>query len=67
MSAASSQKTSRRCAVALAEIAIERHRFGDGGEAQDAALLGGLDDIGAHPLAVDPGDLREAGQHRLQR
>ena len=53
--------------VALAEIAIERHRLGDIGKAQDAALLGGLDDIGAHPLAVDPRDLGEAGQHRLQR
>ena len=52
--------------LAPAQIAIERHRLGDLGDAQDAALLGGLDDIGAHPLAVDPGDLGEAGQNRLQ-
>ena len=52
--------------LALAEIAIERHRLGDRGEAEDAALLGGLDDIGAHPLAVDPRDLGVARQNRLQ-
>ena len=40
--------------------------LGDLGEAEDAALLGGLDHIGAHPLAVDPRDLGEAGQNRLQ-
>ena len=65
-SAASSQKTSRRCPSRPVEIAIERHRLGDHGKAEDAALLGGLDDIGAHPLAVDPRDLGEAGQDRLQ-
>ena len=65
-SAASSQNTSRRSGLALAQKAIERHRVGDLGEAEDAALLGGLDDIGAHPLAVDPRDLGEAGQDRLQ-
>ena len=54
-------------AVAAGEIAVQRHRLGDRGEAEDAALLGGLDDIGAHPLGVDPGDLGEAGQHRPQR
>ena len=30
-------------------------------------MLGRLDDIGPHPLAVDPRDLGEAGQNRLQR
>ncbi|MGY4379912.1 hypothetical protein ACVWZ3_007551 [Bradyrhizobium sp. i1.3.6] len=30
-------------------------------------MLGGLDDIGAHPLGVDPGGLGEAGQDRLKR
>jgi hypothetical protein len=53
--------------IALAQITIERDRVGDRGNAQDAALLGRLDDIGPHPLAVDPADLGEAGQHRLQR
>ena len=52
--------------LALAQKAIERHGLGDLGEAEDSALLGGLDDIGAHPLAVDPRDLGEAGQNRLQ-
>ena len=67
MSAASSQNTSRRLVSRSLEIAIERDRLGDRGKAQDAALLGGLDDIGAHPLAVDPRDLGDARQHRLQR
>ena len=66
-SAASSQKISSRSASRWLEIAIQRHRLGDRGDAQDAALLGGLDDIGAHPLGVDPGGLGEAGQDRLQR
>ena len=66
-SAASSQKTSRRWASRARQIAIERQRLGDLGKAEDAALLGSLDDIGAHPLAVDATDLGEAGQDRLQR
>ena len=66
VSAASSQKTKQPLRLALAEKAIERHRLGDRGEAQDAALLGGFDDIGAHPLAIDPRDLGEARQNRLQ-
>ena len=45
---------------------LQRHGVADRGEAQNAALLGGLDDIGAHALAIDAGDLREARQHRLQ-
>ena len=40
--------------VTLAEIALERHWLGDRGDAQDAALLGSLDHIGAHPVAVNP-------------
>jgi hypothetical protein len=32
------------------EIFVQGHRLGDAGDAQDAALFGRLDDIGAHPL-----------------
>jgi len=46
--------------LTLGQIAIQRDRLSDIGDAQDAALLGGLDDIGAHPLAVNPADLGEA-------
>ena len=51
---------------ALAEEAVQRHRLGNGGDAEDAALLGGLDDIGAHPLGIDAGSLGKAGQDRLK-
>ena len=51
---------------ALAQIALECYRLGDLGDAQDAALFGRLDDVGAHPLAIDPRYLGKAGQYRLQ-
>ena len=54
-------------AAARAQIAIERHRLLDLGKTEDAALFGRLDDIGAHPLVINPRDLGEAGQNRLQR
>src|SRR5258707_8895218 len=38
--------------VALCEEALERNGIGDLCEAQYAALLRRLDDVGAHPLAV---------------
>ena len=46
---------------------IKSDGFCDLGNAENAALLGGLDDIGPHPLAIDPGDLSETGQDRLKR
>ncbi len=52
--------------VALAEKAFQRHGIGDLCETQNAALLGGLDDIGPHPLAVHPRHLGMTGQDRLQ-
>ena len=30
-------------------------------------MLGGLDDVGAHPIGVEPVHLGVPGQHRLQR
>ena len=49
-----------------AQPAVQRHRFLNRGQAQDTALFGGLDDVGAHPLAIDPAHLGETGQNRLQ-
>ena len=51
---------------APAEPTIQGHRLLHRSQAEDAALLGRFDDIGAHPIAVDAPDLREAGQEGLQ-
>jgi hypothetical protein len=52
--------------VALAHEAIKRNGLRDFGKAQYPTLFRGLDDIGAHPLAIDPRDLGETRQNRLQ-
>ena len=54
MSAASSQNTSRRLVSRFSRKRSNATGSATVGKAQDAALLGGLDDIGAHPLNVDP-------------
>ena len=50
---------------ARVEIALQRDRLGNARKAENPALLGGLDDIGAHPLAVDARNLGMPRQHRL--
>ena len=65
-SASSSQNTSRRVGLALGQHAVEAERGGDLRQRQDAALLGGLDRIGPHPLEIDARDLGVPREHRLQ-
>ena len=48
------------------QLVVAYFRFVHLRKTENAALFGGLDDIGAHALAVDTRDLGEAGQHRLQ-
>jgi len=45
--------------------ALEGERLADLGEREDAALLRRLDDVRAHALGIDAGDLRVPRQHRL--
>jgi len=44
-----------------AEPALQLNRFLDRGKGQDSTLFGGLDDVGAHPVDIDPADLGETG------
>jgi hypothetical protein len=66
-SASSPKKQKQALPLCLAQKAWSAIGYSDRRDAEDTALLGGLDDIGAHPLATTPGDLGEAGQNRLQR
>ena len=40
--------------LALAQVTIEGDRFGDRCDTEDAALFGRFNDIGPHPLAINP-------------
>src|SRR5260364_386606 len=52
---------------ALRQETLERHRLTHLCQAEDAALLGRLDDVGAHALAVDAGHLGVPCDHRRKR
>jgi hypothetical protein len=52
--------------IALGQRPVERERRHDVGQREDAALLRGLDRIGAHPLQVEACHLAVLGEHRLQ-
>ena len=65
-SASSSQNTSQRAGIPLGQEPRKGDRLADIRQGQDAALLGGLDRVGAHALGIDARDLAVAGEHRLQ-
>ena len=52
--------------LARRDHALERDRLGDLGNAENAALLGGLDRVGAHALEIDASDLAVLHRDRLQ-
>ncbi len=51
--------------LAGGEQAEKLGRLGDLRKTKNAALLGGLDGVGAHALEIDPRHLAVAGEHRL--
>ena len=54
-------------AADMLKAARERLWLIDSGQIEDAALLSGLNRVGAHPLRVDAGDLRELRQRRREQ
>ena len=65
-SASSSQNTSRRSGHPVANERLELDRLGDLRDVEDAALLGGLDGVRAHPRQIDALGLGVPRDHRLQ-
>ena len=66
VAAPSSQKISLRAGSHVCEDRLELARLGHLGDAQDAALLGRLDGVGAHAVEVDARDVGSLRQHRSQ-
>ena len=59
-------KNQQAMAIPARQKACQRQWLRDRGEVQDAALLGGFNDVGTHPLGVRAADLSVLRDHRTE-